>query len=106
LHFIIELAVLKAEQDYQLVLMVLTAPVKLFDIFMVKLPHVERVSSGFYVFAEKIMITPKHFSDVGNIKKLYIWGLKLIEFYSVGIFELAQYSFFLIQLNDVIPQGG
>jgi len=34
-------------------LMGLTAPIKLLDVFMVKLPYAEKVASGFYIFGEK-----------------------------------------------------
>jgi SAM-dependent methyltransferase len=34
--------------------MVLTVPLKLLDVFMARLPHAERVASGFYVFGEKV----------------------------------------------------
>jgi len=35
-------------------LMVVTAPVKILDAFMVKLPYAERIASGFYMFGEKV----------------------------------------------------
>jgi SAM-dependent methyltransferase len=37
-----------------LVLVVVTAPLKLLDIFMVKLPCVEKISGGFYIIAKKL----------------------------------------------------
>jgi SAM-dependent methyltransferase len=43
----------KAHDILFLGLMVLTAPMKLLDVFMVKLPHADRVASGFYIFGEK-----------------------------------------------------
>jgi SAM-dependent methyltransferase len=43
----------KAHDILFLGLMVLTAPVKLLDAFMVKFPYADRVASGFYVFGEK-----------------------------------------------------
>ncbi len=36
-----------------LALMVMTAPIKLLDVFMVKFPYADRVASGFYVFGKK-----------------------------------------------------
>lgn len=36
-----------------LVLMVCTAPIKIFDTFMVKLPYAEKIASGFYVIGQK-----------------------------------------------------
>jgi len=36
-----------------LVLMVFTAPIKVFDTFMVKLPYAEKIASGFYVIGQK-----------------------------------------------------
>jgi SAM-dependent methyltransferase len=36
-----------------LVLMVITAPIKLLDVFMIKFPDAEKIASGFYVIAKK-----------------------------------------------------
>jgi len=36
-----------------LALMIFSAPIKLLDLFMAKLPHAEKVASGFYVFGKK-----------------------------------------------------
>jgi len=36
-----------------LALMVITAPIKMLDMLMVKLPYAEKIASGFYVIGEK-----------------------------------------------------